>query len=154
MYVYVILKSKVAYPHTRKSAQRASPHATDEASQPGAAAGRPLWNSRELLVPEPGLSFRIGAFCRHLLHHASSFTKGNFPKCLSLNTNDAVWSSWFNLSLMKRRKQLKTTTTANLIKPQVCHSKCSPVPQCERPGAQACVGTCTHYSRLLLHWRI
>lgn len=31
-----------------------------------------------------------------------------------------VWSSWLNLSLRKRKKQqLKTTTTVNLIKPQV-----------------------------------
>lgn len=58
---------------------------------------------------------------------------------------------------MKRRKhQLKTTTTttANLIKPQVCHSKCSSMPRCKRPGAQACVGSSTHDSRLLLHRRI
>lgn len=37
-----------------------------------------------------------------------------------------VWSSWLNLSLRKRKKQqLKTTTTVNLIKPQV-NAKRSP----------------------------
>lgn len=59
-----------------------------EASQTGVTPGCPETPGC-CQPPEPGLSFTTGAFVGGLLHNASSFNKGNFPKFLS-SQNDAV----------------------------------------------------------------
>lgn len=69
-----------------------------------------------------------------------------------------VWFSWLNLSLIKRNKQqLKKNNNSESNK---ATSECKVRPDASGPtvgelaGAQACAGTCTHSSTLLLHWRM
>lgn len=131
--MYIVLKSKVAYPHIR---QRHGVPLVCTARHRGLGSPPAAETLRSAAGPQGrNVPLEQVPFCRRLLHCPSSFNKGVISQGFCHSTqNDAVWAGWLTF-LWGNKQQLKTTV--NLTKPQVCPSERGHVRACAHAALDA-----------------